>query len=103
MTRLETIKNVPRKRKQMTYDELHEISIKNKDRYNQNVWTEKLLELNPEVKNDILEFEILMEHHHFRGKRVKPHWRCGLQYNGHYLLQDMSKKQWNKLKESEVS
>ena len=35
--------------------------------------TEKLLELNPEVKNDILEFEILMEHHHFRGKRVKPH------------------------------
>ena len=37
MTRLETIKNVPRNGKQMTYDELHEISIKNKDRYNQNV------------------------------------------------------------------
>ena len=56
--------------KRITFTELHDLSIKNKDKYNQNVFTEKLLEDKPKIKDDVLKVKFLMEHNHHNGEEV---------------------------------
>ena len=89
----------------ITFETLHEISTQNKDTFNQNVWTEKLLEDFPKDFNNekVLPVIRIMEHEHHRGKQVPIHYRCAIQDgNGHTLLQDMSFEQWNNLTETLV-
>ena len=91
--------------KRITFTELHDLSIKNDGKYNRNVWTEKLLEDKPEIKDDVLVVKFLMEHNHYRGKQVPTHYRTSIHSRfttSHFLYQDMSIKQWNNLKSVEV-
>ena len=91
--------------KRITFTELHDLSIKNKDKYNQNVFTEKLLEDKPKIKDEVLVVKFLMEHNHHRGKVVPTHFRTSIHTRfttPHTLLQDMSIEQWNNLESIEV-
>ena len=91
--------------KRITFTELHDLSIKNKDKYNQNVFTEKLLEDKPKIKDDVLKVKFLMEHNHHNGEEVPTHFRTSIHTRittPHTLLQDMSIEQWNNLESIEV-
>ena len=86
--------------KQITFSELHRLSTENIERFNQNIWTEKLLEEFPEIKDKILVVEILIEHYHYRGEPIEKHYRTqvvGSDYVDSILLQDMSIEQWDNL------
>ena len=91
--------------KRITFTELHDLSIKNNDEYNQNVWTEKLLEDNSKIKDDVLVVKFLMEHNHHNGEEVPTHFRTSIHTRfttPHTLIQDMSIEQWNNLESVEV-
>lgn len=85
--------------KLVSFDQLHQISIENKDKLNRSIWTEKILEENPQVKDMIFQLNFVMEHHHHLGKRVEPHYRTMCGYNGNILFQDVTIEQWNNLED----
>jgi len=83
--------------KQMTFAELHKLSTENNNKFNQNIWTEKLLENNEDIKDNTFVFMKLMEHEHHNGKPVPTHYRTITSYNDNMLIQDMSIEQWDNL------
>lgn len=85
--------------KLVSFDQLHHISTENKDKLNRSIWTEKLLEENPNVKNEQFLLLKVLEHHHHLGKPVDTHYRTMTHYNGHLLFQDVTIEQWNNLKD----
>ena len=87
--------------KQINFKDLHNMSLENYGYFNQNVWTEKVLQDFPQIGESNLVVQRIMIHKHFRGESVKPHYRT-LIYNhidGSQYIQDMSFEQWDNLKE----
>ena len=86
----------------ISFEELHLISTQNKGKFNRNVWTEKVLEKDPSMKNWEMIITPLMEHNYHLGEPIEPHLRCaittGKELFGDYLLQDISFEQWNSLR-----
>ena len=83
----------------ISFEKLHQLSTENKDKFNQNVWTEKILESHPNMKGRNLIVQKIMEHNHHRGVEVKPHLRTIVMsdvYKG-TLIQDMSYEQFENL------
>jgi phage tail protein X len=83
--------------KQISFDTLHRISLENYGRFNQNVWTEKLLESNPGLSGSNVILQKIMEHNHFIGSPIEQHYRCivHIPNKSDFLLQDVSIGQWN--------
>lgn len=84
----------------ISFEKLHELSTENTKKFNQNVWTEKLLENHPNQKGRKLIVQKLMEHNHHRGVEVKPHLRTRIISDvceEDFMLQDMSYEQFENL------
>ena len=83
----------------ISFEKLHELSTENKEKFNQNVWTEKLLENHPNQKGRKLIVQKMMEHRHHRGVEVKPHLRTRIISDVYddLMLQDMSYEQFENL------
>jgi len=81
----------------ITFSQLHEISNENKDKLNRSIWTEKLLEEKPDIKNQVLPCQFVMEHHHAFGEPVETHIRTMVFHGNEVMYQDMTKEQWNSL------
>ncbi len=83
--------------KQISFNTLHRISHENYGRFNQNVWTEKVLENNPGVSGLNVILQKIMEHNHFIGSPSEQHYRCivHIPNDKNFLLQDVSIEQWN--------
>jgi len=83
--------------KQISFDTLHRILLENYGRFNQNVWTEKVLESYPEVSGSKVILQKILDHYHFRGSPTEHHYRCivHIPNNQGFQLQDVSIEQWN--------
>ena len=85
--------------KLISFDLLHELSHENYDRFNQNVWTEKLLEDYPNIQKSKVVIKKVLDHHDFMGNSTEHHYRCIVYIQNHseFLLQDLSIEQWNSI------
>lgn len=100
-------------KKLISFEELNMISNLNKDKFNRNIWTEKIVEDIPQIKGWNMFIIPIMEHNHHLGEETEPHLRCRIEhglelvttddkmkekYNGMWI-QDISMNQWNSLRE----
>ena len=102
-----------KKYKLISFGELHLLSTKNNEKFNRNVWTEKLIEEVPELKDWNMLVSVVLIHEHHLGKKVDPHYRCmihtgidelNLMKNTNHkmspmFLQDMSFEQFESLRD----
>ena len=78
--------------KSISFDQLHKISLTNKKKYSQNVWTEKLVEEHPHLKTMTLVLQHLI---YIPGGGVRTSVYCGKGFPTIY--QDFTIDQWNSL------
>lgn len=98
--------------KVISFEELNLISNQNKDRFNRNINTEKVVGDIPEFKGWNMLIQPIMEHNHHLGKETEPHLRCRIhhgigivskdeestnKYDGMWI-QDISFNQWESLR-----
>jgi len=85
--------------KTVRFEDLHKISRENSNRFNRNVWTEKVQEDIPSVRT--VKMSVLMGHHYHRGRTTTPHYRCLVKVDGisQGLYQDLTEQQWKSLVE----
>lgn len=83
----------------ISFEKLHQLSTENTNRFNRNIWTEKLLEKYPNLKGSTLLVQELMEHNHHNGIEVNPHLRTRIIFDlvDDFMLQDMSYEQFENL------
>lgn len=83
----------------ISFEKLHQLSTENTNRFNRNIWTEKLLEKYPNLKGRTLLVQKLMEHNHHKGIEVNPHLRTRIISDlvDDFMLQDMSYEQFENL------
>jgi hypothetical protein len=78
--------------KSISFDQLHKISLTNKKKYSQNVWTEKLVEEHPHLKTMTLVLQHLI---YIPGGGVRTSVYCGKGFPTIY--QDFTIEQWDSL------
>ena len=83
----------------ISFEKLHQLSTENTNRFNRNIWTEKLLEKYPNLKGRTLIVQKLMEHNHHNGIEINPHLRTRIISDlvDDFMLQDMSYEQFENL------
>lgn len=77
--------------KSISFDKLHQISIKNHKKHSQNVWTEKLIEKFPHLKT----MTLVLQHLIYIPGGVRTSVYCGKGLPTMY--QDFTIEQWNSL------
>jgi hypothetical protein len=85
--------------KLISFELLDKLSNENYGRYNQNVWTEKILEKFPMLRESKVILKKVLDHHDFMGNSTEHHYRCIVYIQNHseFLLQDVSIEQWNSI------
>lgn len=102
MNNMSTVGNVSDTRptsRVISFEKLHQLSTENVNRFNRNIWTEKLLKKHPNLKGRNLLVHKVMVHYHHNGIEVNPHLRTRIISDlvDGFMLQDMSYEQFENL------